>query len=106
MVSGGVAAKKRMANHPGYEAAWWLLEATSPESARVIAAEVADLSQGIGLAPVPLLSGDDLIAAGHRPGPHFAVALAAAYDAQLAGHISSLEEAVAIAERTFHGDLS
>ena len=66
----GVAAKKRMANHPGYQAAWWLLETTSPESAQAIAAEVADLAQGIGLAPVPLLSGDDLIAAGHRPGPH------------------------------------
>jgi len=60
----GVAAKKRMANHPGYQAAWWLLETTSPESAQAIAAEVADLAQGIGLAPVPLLSGDDLIAAG------------------------------------------
>ena len=102
----GVAAKKRMANHPGYQAAWWLLETTSPESAQVIAAEVADLAQGIGLAPVPLLSGDDLIAAGHRPGPHFAVALDAAYDAQLAGCISSLEDAMAIAERTFRGDLA
>ena len=47
----GVAAKKRMANHPGYQAAWWLLETTSPESAQAIAAEVADLAQGIGLAP-------------------------------------------------------
>ena len=102
----GVAAKKRMANHPGYQAAWWLLETTSPESAQAIAAEVADLAQGIGLAPVPLLSGDDLIAAGHRPGPHFAVALDAAYDAQLAGCISSLEDAMAIAERTFRGDLA
>ena len=102
----GVAAKKRMANHPGYQAAWWLLETTSPESAQTIAAEVADLAQGIGLAPVPLLSGDDLIAAGHRPGPHFAVALDAAYDAQLAGCISSLEDAMAIAERTFRGDLA
>ena len=55
-------------------------------------------------SPVPLLSGDDLIAAGHRPGPYFAVALDAAYDAQLAGHISSLDEAMAIAERTFCGN--
>ncbi len=101
-----VAAKKRMASHPGYQAAWWLLEATSLESAQAIAAEVADLSEGIGLAPVPLLSGDDLIAAGHRPGPNFAVALDAAYDAQLAGCISSLEEAMAIAERTFRGVLA
>ena len=102
----GVAAKKRMANHPGFQAAWWLLEATSPESAQAIAAEVADLSQGIGLAPAPLLSGDELIAAGHRPGPHFAVALDAAYDAQLAGLVSTLEEAMVIAERTFRGDLA
>ena len=101
-----VAAKKRMASHPGYQEAWWLLEATHPESAHTIAAEVAELSEGIGLAPVPLLSGDDLIAAGHRPGPHFAMALDAAYDAQLAGEISTLQEAKAIAERTFRRDMA
>lgn len=102
----GVAAKKRMASHRGYQAAWRLLQATSPQSAQAIAAEVDDLSQGIGLAPEPLLSGDDLVSAGHHPGPHFAVALDAAYDAQLAGHISSLEEAMAIAERTIRDDLA
>ena len=102
----GVAAKKRMASHRGYQAAWWLLASTHPEFAQVISTEVAELSKGIGLAPVPLLGGDDLIAAGYLPGPHFAIALDAAYDAQLAGLISTLEEAVSIAERTFRGDLA
>ena len=102
----GVAAKKRMASHRGYPAAWWLLASTHSESAHAISAEVAELSKGIGLAPVPLLGGDDLIAAGHRPGPHFAVALDAAYDAQLAGLVSTLNEALSIAERTFRGDIA
>lgn len=100
----GVAAKKRMASHRGFQAAWWLLASTHPDSAQAISAEVAELSKGIGLAPAPLLGGDDLIAAGHRPGPRFAIALEAAYDAQLDGLISTLEEAVSIAERTFLGD--
>ena len=101
-----VAAKKRMASHPGYHAAWCLLESTHPKSAHAMAAEVAELSEGIGLAPTPLLSGEDLIAAGHRPGPLFAVALEAAYDAQLAGVVDTAEAAMAIADRTFRDDLT
>ena len=40
------------------------------------------------VAPEPLLSGDDLIAAGFTPGPAFKKVLAEVYDAQLEGRVS------------------
>jgi poly(A) polymerase len=46
-----------------------------------------------------LLSGHDLIAAGHAPGPRFAPVLAAVEDAQLDGSIHTREEALALAAR-------
>jgi poly(A) polymerase len=46
------------------------------------------------LKPKPLVGGDDLIAAGYRPGPAFALMLRAAEDAQLEGRISTKEEAL------------
>ena len=49
------------------------------------------------LRPPPLLTGDDLVAAGHRPGPAFKKALAAAEDAQLEGRVRSRAEALAVA---------
>jgi len=49
--------------------------------------------------PRPLLSGHDLIAAGHAPGPRFAPVLAAVEDAQLDGSIHTREEALALAGR-------
>jgi len=45
--------------------------------------------------PPPLLTGDDLIAAGHTPGPAFRPALDAAYRAQLNGEVASAAEALA-----------
>jgi poly(A) polymerase len=46
------------------------------------------------IRPAPLLNGDDLIAAGWRPGPHFKTALEAVEDAQLEGTVTSREEAL------------
>jgi tRNA nucleotidyltransferase/poly(A) polymerase len=50
-------------------------------------------------APPPLITGDDLTAAGAVPGPKFKLALDAAYDAQLEGQIHSREEAMELARR-------
>jgi len=47
------------------------------------------------LAPAPLLTGADLIAAGMKPGPEFKALLDRAYDAQLDGEVSTTEEALA-----------
>lgn len=50
------------------------------------------------LRPPRLLTGRDLIAAGHAPGPNFARALEAVESAQLEGTITTQEEAMSVAE--------
>jgi poly(A) polymerase len=46
------------------------------------------------MRPAPLISGDDLIAAGYAPGPRFKEILSAVEDAQLEGRLLSKEEAL------------
>jgi poly(A) polymerase len=46
------------------------------------------------IRPRPLITGDDLIAAGYQPGPEFKELLTAVEDAQLEGTISTKEEAM------------
>jgi poly(A) polymerase len=52
------------------------------------------------LKPKPLLTGQDLIALGLKPGPHFKDILTEAYDLQLEGKITSKEEALAWFKRS------
>ncbi len=49
--------------------------------------------------PLPLLTGDDLVAQGWSPGPQFREVLDAVRDAQLSGEISTRAEAMALAAR-------
>lgn len=49
--------------------------------------------------PEPLLRGRDLIEAGLKPSPHFGTALAALYERQLNGEITTAAEALAAAKR-------
>ncbi len=58
---------------------------------------LAELEQ-TEVAPPPLLSGDDLMAAGMKPGPLFKRVLDAVYDAQLEGGIETKDEALAMAK--------
>jgi poly(A) polymerase len=51
------------------------------------------------IRPTPLLTGDDLIAAGYRPGPEFRAMLTLAEDAQLEGRVTSREEALELVRR-------
>jgi len=51
--------------------------------------------------PVRLLTGDDLIGLGFRPGPKFKEILEAAEDAQLEGNISTREDAVIWVRRSY-----
>ena len=53
------------------------------------------------LKPKPLVGGDDLIAAGYRPGPKFGEMLAAVEDAQLEGRIRTREEALELVRNQF-----
>lgn len=50
---------------------------------------------GVGIAPPPLITGDDLIALGLTPGPRFRELLDGAYDRQLEGEVTSPPQAVA-----------
>jgi poly(A) polymerase len=53
------------------------------------------------IRPVPLVSGDDLIAAGYKPGPRFKEILSSVEDAQLEGRLSSKEKAIEYVRQQF-----
>jgi poly(A) polymerase len=53
------------------------------------------------MRPMPLVTGDDLIAAGHRPGPRFREILDAVEDAQLEGRLSSRDAALEFVQQEF-----
>jgi poly(A) polymerase len=46
------------------------------------------------MRPAPLLTGDDLIAAGYEPGPKFKEILSTVEDRQLEGQLQSKDEAM------------
>jgi poly(A) polymerase len=51
------------------------------------------------IRPQPLITGDDLIAAGYKPGPMFKELLTAVEDAQLEGSIGTKEQALELARK-------
>jgi poly(A) polymerase len=53
------------------------------------------------MRPAPLISGDDLIAAGYNPGPRFKAILSAVEDGQLDGQLSNKGDALRFVEREF-----
>jgi len=53
------------------------------------------------MRPVPLITGDDLIAAGYAPGPRFKEILLAVEDGQLEGKLLSREDALTFLSRDF-----
>jgi poly(A) polymerase len=55
----------------------------------------------VELRPAPLLTGDDLIAAGYRPSPQFKTMLALAEDAQLEGSATTRDEALALVQAVY-----
>jgi poly(A) polymerase len=62
--------------------------------------KMASIPQGM-MRPTPLISGDDLIAAGYKPGPQFKEILSAVEDGQLEGRLRSREEAIAFVGSEF-----
>jgi poly(A) polymerase len=58
-----------------------------------------DELEGVDVAPPPLITGDDLEAAGLKPGPAFKKILDAVYDEQLEGRVKTKKEAMAFAMR-------
>ena len=55
---------------------------------------------GPGIDPVPLITGEELIAAGFQPGPAFKRLLDLIYDAQLEGKVRTKAEAMELARRS------
>lgn len=97
----GVAAQKRLASRRTRRDALRLVRGDLPLLAERIESDIKGLEDdGIGLAPAPLVTGDDLVAAGCRPGPGFGAALDAAYDAQLEGRVRDRESALELARRS------
>jgi tRNA nucleotidyltransferase/poly(A) polymerase len=94
----GVAARKRLAASVGFSDALSILAAEAPEAAGEVRGDLAPL-QASGLAPPPLLDGNDLQRLGLHPGPAFRRILDAVYDAQLEGRVQTLEEARELALR-------
>ncbi len=91
-----VARRKRGAADPGFAMGLALLRSRQPQVADDRERELRALAQTPGgVAPPPLVTGDDLIAAGLPASPAFGRWLEQAYDEQLEGRIGSKEEAVA-----------
>lgn len=100
----GVAGRKRLAAAPWFGEAIRLLEGFEPDTARDRRRAAGELAQTPGgLAPKPLVTGDDLVAAGIAPGKGFGGWLDAVYDAQLEGRVSSAGDALALALRLASG---
>ncbi|MBL8764704.1 MAG: CCA tRNA nucleotidyltransferase [Phycisphaerae bacterium] len=99
-LSAGVAPQKRLVARAGFESAMSLLELRRPDLVHPVRARMREL-HGIagGISPEPLLTGDDLVAGGARPGPIFGRVLAAVYDAQLEGRVTNKAEAMELAKR-------
>ena len=53
------------------------------------------------MRPAPLLTGNDLIAAGYAPGPRFKEILSAVEDEQLEGRLCTREDAMQFVEQKF-----
>jgi poly(A) polymerase len=60
-----------------------------------------DLLEAIEFAPAPLITGDDLTAAGYQPGPMFKRVLEAVYDAQLEDRVGTKDQAMLLARELF-----
>jgi poly(A) polymerase len=53
------------------------------------------------MRPVPLITGDDLIALGYKPGPQFKKILSGVEDGQLEGRLQTKDEARAFVRAEF-----
>jgi poly(A) polymerase len=93
-----VARQKRTAAKDWFPAAVRLLEARDPEAAARVRSRVGELQRTPGgLSPPPLLTGDDLVAMGMRPGRSFKAILDGVYDAQLEGRVRDRAGAMELA---------
>jgi hypothetical protein len=96
-----VALLKRFLARPHAAQARQLLAAlarvgAAPDRITTLQARLAELSK-TDFAPAPLLTGDDLVAAGYAPGKAFKKVLEDVYDAQLESRVATKSDALAMA---------
>lgn len=97
-----IAQRKRVASRDSFEAGLALLRSEGAGPAGAVERDVEALQEdGIGLAPPPLVTGDDLVAAGFKPGPMFRSVLDRVYDAQLEGGVREKATALELARSMF-----
>jgi tRNA nucleotidyltransferase/poly(A) polymerase len=96
-----IAVKKRFLAQPTAANSRRLMQAMSAagiqrERFEQFQTDLTELAKG-DFAPSPLITGEDLIAAGFSPGPKFKRILDALYDAQLEGRLSTRQQALKLA---------
>lgn len=89
------AARKRLAAGPNWDQSLMLHQAIGGNAATIRTDTEQLAHDGIGLAPEPLLDGEDLIQNGFAPGPRFKTILDQAYNLQLEGQLTTREDALA-----------
>ncbi|MBL9148515.1 MAG: CCA tRNA nucleotidyltransferase [Phycisphaerae bacterium] len=89
-----LSGRKRLAARPGFPMATWLLRREAPERADAVDHWHAATPEAERW-PTPLLSGQDLIAAGLAPGPAFKRVLDAVFNEQLDGRLTTRADAIA-----------
>ena len=98
-----VADRKRLAAHPLFGRTLEVLRPDHPELVTAVLADVVTLRES-GLAPPPLISGDDLLAIGFTPGPTLGRILHELYDRQLEGDLRTREDAMRAARTVLKSD--
>ncbi len=92
----GVARQKRVAAGDGFDDGLALLAASDRAAFVEVRRRATELA-ATGLAPSPLIDGDDLIGLGMTPGAGFKYVLDAVYDAQLEGALLDKQAALELA---------
>ncbi len=101
----GVAGQKRLAARPEFTEGLRILQTVDRQAFIDVRRRVTELAES-GLAPAPLLTGDDLLEMGIEPGSIYRRLMDAVYDAQLEGAIDDAGAARRLAARlvsTFRG---
>jgi len=100
-----VARQKRLAAHPQFSEMMRVLKAIDSRAWERVREDVARWRESpVGIAPEPLITGDDLVAMGLPPGPAYRRILDAVYDAQLEARLASRDEALEMARQLVAGD--
>ncbi len=90
----GVAARKRLIAQRGFGGGLAIVAGRNKRLWERVRGEVVELAATpSGITPEPILTGDDLIGLGLRPGPEFARVLRRVYDEQLEGRVADRTQA-------------